>query len=106
MDDNNSGGSADQAGGFEKIWFETITKTMQAAFSVMPNSPPPETFRHIRSGVLQALAQSWDHFLRSPQFLEAMKQWMEQTVTVRKMSNEFLPGKNAARIAGTFTRRH
>jgi hypothetical protein len=46
--------------------------------------------RQIRSGIFQALAQAWDEFLRSPQFLEGMKQWMENAISFRKMTNEFL----------------
>jgi hypothetical protein len=90
MNNNDDGSTEDQLASFQKIWLETVTKMMQVAFTVTPNSPPPEAFRHIRGGVLRTLAESWEQFLRSPQFLEAMKQSMEQAVTLRKMSNEFL----------------
>ena len=75
---------------FQKIWTESMTQMMQTAFSMAPNSAPPEVLRQIRSGLFQALAQSWDEFMRSPQFLEAMRQWMDTAVNFRKMSNDFM----------------
>ena len=80
----------DQAAAFQKIWSESMSKLMQAAFTFTPNSPPPELMRQIRSGIFEALAKSWEEFMRSPQFLEGMKQWMDNAVAFRKLNNEFL----------------
>jgi hypothetical protein len=44
----------------------------------------------IRSGIFQALAKSWQEFMRSPQFLEGMKQTMDAAIAFRRMSSEFL----------------
>lgn len=75
---------------FQKIWTETMSKTMQAAFTFTPTSPPPEVLRQIRSGIFSALAESWEQFLRSPEFLETTRQWMDQAVAFRKTSNDFM----------------
>ena len=82
--------SAEEAAAFQRIWLETISKTMQAAFTLSPESPPPEILRQIRGGIFQALAESWDRFMRSPQFLDGIKQWMENAISFRKLSNELL----------------
>jgi hypothetical protein len=82
--------AAEEAAAFQKIWLETLSKSMQAAFTLSPNSPPPEVLRQIRSGIFQALAESWDRFMRSPQFLEGMKQWMENAISFRKLTNDVL----------------
>jgi uncharacterized protein (DUF2267 family) len=82
--------TAQQAAAFQKIWMESMSKLMQTAFTITPNSPPPEILRQIRSGIFQALAQSWEEFMRSPQFLEGMKQWMESAINFRKMTNDFM----------------
>jgi hypothetical protein len=82
--------SAAEAAAFQRIWLETLSKTMQAAFTLSPDSSPPEILRQIRGGILQALAESWDRFMRSPQFLEGMKQWLESAISFRKLSNELL----------------
>lgn len=89
MDDNFQK-TAEEAVSFQKIWMETMSRMMQAAFTFSPNSPPPEIMRQIRSGIFQALATSWDEFMRSPQFLEGMRQWMENAITFRRMTNDFL----------------
>jgi hypothetical protein len=87
---NTSETTLDQTEAFQKIWLESMSKLMQTAFTFGQGSPPPEILRQIRSGILQALAQSWDEFLRSPQFLEGTKQWMDQAIAFRKTSNDFM----------------
>jgi hypothetical protein len=90
MNDNSFEKTAEQAAAFQKIWVESMTKVMQAAFTVSPNSPPPEMLRNIRTGIFQALAETWDEFMRSPQFLDGMRQLMENAVAFRKMSSDFM----------------
>lgn len=82
--------TAEQAAAFQKLWVDSATKIAQAAFTITPGSPPPEVMRQIRAGIFQALASSWEEFMRSPQFLESMKQWMENAITFRKMTTEFM----------------
>lgn len=82
--------TAEQAAAFQKIWMDSMSKIMQTAFTFGPNSPPPDVLKQIRSGIFQALAQSWEEFMRSPQFLESMKQWMDSAINFRKMSNDFM----------------
>ena len=81
--------TAEQWAAFQKIWTDTFAKMMQLGSSYSPEAAPPEFLRQMRSGIFQALSQSWDQFLRSPQFMESMKQWMEQAVSFRKMTNDF-----------------
>ena len=81
---------SEQSAAFQKIWMESFTKLMQAASLVTPNSAPPELLREMRNSILNALGKSWDEFLRSPQFQETMKQWMDQAIAVRKMSHDLM----------------
>lgn len=92
MNDNSTGAdNTDESwAAFQKIWTDTFLKMLQTGFTISPDTLPPELARQIRSGILQALAQSWDQFLRSPQFLEGTKQWMDSAIAFRKMTNEFL----------------
>src|SRR5216117_2271722 len=90
MSNDNFQKTAEQMAAFQKMWSDSMSKIMQGAFSSQPNSPPPEVLRQIRGGLFQALAQSWDEFMRSPQFLEGMRQWMESAVNFRRMSNDFM----------------
>ncbi len=88
--DNQFEKATEQAAAFQKIWMESASKIMQAAFTMGPNSPPPEILRQIRSGIFQALANSWEEFMRSPQFLDGMKQWTENAISFRKLTNDFM----------------
>jgi len=88
--DNQFEKATEQAAAFQKIWMESASKVMQAAFTMGPNSPPPEILRQIRSGIFQALANSWEEFMRSPQFLDGMKQWTENAISFRKLTNDFM----------------
>jgi len=90
MDSNNFEKTAEQAAAFQKIWADSMSKMMQASFGSGQSSPPPELLKQIRSGIFEALAKSWDEFMRSPQFLESMKQWMDNAISFRKLTNDFL----------------
>jgi hypothetical protein len=79
-----------QAASFQKIWMETFTKMAQTGLSFSPDATPPEFMRQMRSGVFRALSQSWEEYMRSPQFLEPMKTMMDNAITFRKMSSDFL----------------
>lgn len=82
----------DKAAAFQKMWAESLTKSVQAAWtsSAGGNTAPPEILKQMRAGIFEALAQSWDQFMRSPEFLDVMRQWMEQAVSFRKMTNDFI----------------
>jgi hypothetical protein len=82
--------ASDQSAAFQKIWTESVTKLMQAASAFTPGSASPELLGEIRSGILNALAKSWNEFLRSAEFQEAMKQWMEQAIAFRKMNHDLM----------------
>jgi hypothetical protein len=86
----SSENTAEQAAAFQKIWLDSISKLLNTAFTFGGDSPPPEILREIRSGVFSALAKSWEEFMRSPQFLDSMKQWMDNAIAFRKMSNDFM----------------
>jgi hypothetical protein len=79
-----------QTAAFLRLWTDSFAKLGQAAFSFSPDAVPPELLRQVRTGMFQALAQSWDEFLHSPQFMEGMKQMMDNAVALRKLSTEFL----------------
>jgi hypothetical protein len=82
--------AAEQAQAFQQIWLESMSKVMQSAFTVGQSGPPPELLKEIRAGIFKALAQSWEEFMRSPQFTESMKQWMDNAIGFRRMTNDFM----------------
>ena len=80
----------EQAAAFQKIWMESMSRMLQAGFTFTPGSPPPEAMRQVRSGIFQAMTESWEQFMRSPQFTEGIKPWMDNTIAARKMSNDLM----------------
>jgi hypothetical protein len=80
----------EQAAAFQKIWMESMSKIAQAAFSATPESVPPEILKQMRNGIFEALAKSWEEFMRSPQFLEAVKQMMDNAIAFKKLTAEML----------------
>lgn len=80
----------EQAAAFQKIWSDTFSKMTQGAFLFSPDSAPPEFIRQMRSSMFQALGQTWEEFMRSPEFLSSMKQTMDSAIAFKKMTNEFL----------------
>lgn len=90
VNDTSFDKAAQDAAAFQKLVLESVTKAFQAAFKFGPDTAPPEMAREMRAGVFQALTESWDQFMRSPQFLECLRQWMDNAVAMRTMTNEFL----------------
>ena len=80
----------EQAAAFQKIWMESMSKMAQTAFSATPESVPPEILKQMRNGIFEALAKSWEEFMRSPQFLEAVKQMMDKAIAFKKLTAEML----------------
>jgi len=54
-----------------------------------PAKPPPDAMREMRAGMLKILTQSWEDFVRSPQFLEYMKKGMDGALDFKKLSSDF-----------------
>lgn len=61
-------------------------------FGMMPTGQPfgPEAMQQARRAFFDAMAQYCDDFMRSPQFLEGMKQTMAQSLAFRKQMNQFV----------------
>lgn len=89
MSEPNPSGT-DPSVDFFKHWQESFARILQTAGTLTPETMPPEMLRQIRTGIFQALAKSWEEFMRSPQFLEGMKQMMDNAIAFRQMSREFL----------------
>jgi len=78
----------EHAAAFQRIWTDTLSKLSMAGLAVDPSAPPPQAFKDVRKQMFQSLTQSWEQFLRSPQFLEIMKQSMDNLLGVKKLTAE------------------
>jgi hypothetical protein len=81
---------ADPSAELLKQWGESFARILQTACTFTPETLPPEMLRQLRASLFEGMARSWDEFMRSPQFLEGMKQFMDQAIAFRKMTNEML----------------
>jgi hypothetical protein len=84
-DESKTGAATD----FLKHWAETYSQILQSACRFTPETLPPELLRQIRTSLFEALAKSWEEFLRSPQFLGSMKQMLDNAVAFRQMTGDF-----------------
>lgn len=75
---------------FAKMWTDFAGNLAQAGAALSPDSPPPDAARQMRSAFLKAWSQYCDEFMRSPQFLEMIKQSMKGAIEFRKQLNETL----------------
>jgi small-conductance mechanosensitive channel len=80
----------DQTQRFASVWMDYAAKMSQAGMTFDPAKAPPEVARQMRSMMFTSMAQYAEEFMRSPQFLEAMKQSMDAAVAFRKQMNDFL----------------
>jgi len=87
MDDKMSE-SMEQAAAFQKLWMDTFGNMANVWSQFSPGSPPPEEMRKVRSGMLKAMAGTWDEFMRTPQFMEMMKASLNGALDLRRMGRE------------------
>jgi hypothetical protein len=83
----------EQAQQLGTLWLEMMTemmtKMMAAGVSADPAQPPPQAARRARDVSLEALGQQADAYMRSPQFLELMKQSLDAQIAFRTQLNQF-----------------
>ena len=70
------------------LWAEWATKMATASLAFRAGSAPPDTARSMRDAGFEAMAHSTDQFMRTPQFMEMMKQSLDASIAFRKQLNE------------------
>jgi hypothetical protein len=82
--------SLNEAAAFQKIWLETLAKMAQVSAAYSPGFPATEILRQLRAGMLRALGEAWEEYLRSPQFTDGKRQWLDQAIDLRKLRNDHM----------------
>lgn len=80
----------DAADTYAKFWSAFASRMTGAAFAASPGSAPPEAAREVRSALLKAMSDSFEQYMRSPQFQEALKEWFANSIQYRSQMNEWL----------------
>src|SRR5689334_19977462 len=78
----------EQAQRLTELWAETAVKMTGGGLSREPESPP-DVARAMRSVTMAATSQYADQFMRSPQFLQMIKQSIDASIEFRRRTNEF-----------------
>ncbi len=85
---------------FTKMWTDMGSKLMDAGMASPPGMPTPDGARQMRTAFFRAWSDYCDELMRSPEFLETMKQSMAGAVEFRRQLNESL-GKMHHEFQGT-----
>ena len=75
---------------FTRMWLDFVAKMAEAGAAAVTSSVPSDGARQIRDAYFQALGQYTEEFMRSPQFLEMMKQSTDAAVALRQQTNDLL----------------
>lgn len=81
---------------FAELWLESLRRLAPKRF-LGALDLFPEALRRARTAWFQSQASAWDQYLRSPAFLEAMRQFLSHTIALRRVTNDWL-----ARVRGEF----
>lgn len=79
----------DEATQLARIWMDFGSKMMSASLGFAPTTPPPQAAREVRDGTLGAVSQTLDQLMRTPQYLDGMRDWLDTALNARKQFNEF-----------------
>jgi translation initiation factor 2 alpha subunit (eIF-2alpha) len=82
--------SFDQVAAFQKLWLDSFADMASIWSQFSPTSPPSDELRKMRGGMLKVLAETWDEYMRTPQFLQLMKASLSGMLDVKRMARDGL----------------
>src|SRR5215469_10754957 len=78
----------DQAAAFQKLWMDSLTEMAGVWSQYTAGSPPIDEMRKMRGGMLKVLAETWDEYMRTPQFREIMKASLNGALDLKRVARE------------------
>jgi hypothetical protein len=78
----------DQAAAFQKLWMDSLVNMASVWSQFSPGSPPSDEMRKMRSGMLKVLSETWDDYMRTPQFMEIMKASLNGALDLKRMARD------------------
>jgi hypothetical protein len=87
MSDDISKG-LEQVAAFQKLWTDSFTKMASMWSQFSPGSPPADELRKMRGGMLKVLAETWDEYMRTPQFMEMMKASLNGMLDLKRAARD------------------
>jgi hypothetical protein len=78
----------DQVAAFQKLWADSFANMASVWSQFSPGSPPTDEMRKMRGGMLKVLAETWDEYMRTPQFMEMMKASLNGVLDLKRMARD------------------
>jgi hypothetical protein len=85
---DNMNRAFDQVAAFQKLWLDSFANTASIWSQFSPSSPPSDELRKMRGGMLKVLAETWDEYMRTPQFKEKMKASLNGALDLKRMTRD------------------
>ena len=85
---------------FAKMWTEFMTNMAKQGMAFGTEGPSPGAAKAYRDAMLQMMSEWCEQYMRSPEFIEMMKESMSASIELRRQMNEFL-GKAQHEFQGT-----
>ena len=82
--------SFDQVAAFQKLWLDSFADMASIWSQFSPTSPPSDELRKMRGGMLKVLAETWDEYMRTPQFMQLMKASLNGVLDLKQMARDGL----------------
>ena len=78
----------DQVAAFQKLWMDSLANMTSVWSQFSPGSPPTDEMRTMRGGMMQVLAETWDAYMRTPQFMEMMKASLDGALDLKRLARD------------------
>ena len=85
---DNTNKAFDQVAAFQKLWTDSFANMASVWSQFSPGSPPSDEMRKMRGGMLKVLAETWDEYMRTPQFMEMMKGSLNGALDLKRMARD------------------
>ena len=78
----------DQVAAFQKLWMDSLANMTSVWSQFSPGSAPTDEMRKMRGGMMQVLSETWDAYLRTPQFMEMMKASLDGALDLKRLARD------------------
>src|SRR5215468_7423510 len=85
---DNMNKALDQVAAFQKLWLDSFANMASIWSQFSPGSSPSDELRKMRGGMLKVLAETWDEYMRTPQFMEMMKASLNGALDLKRMARD------------------
>lgn len=78
----------DQVAAFQKLWMDSLANMTSVWSQFSAGSPPTDEMRKMRGGMMHVLAETWDAYMRTPQFMEMMKASLDGALDLKRLARD------------------